>query len=423
MNLYHIWTVGCQMNKADSERLADGLEQAGCQQTENIEDADLIVLNSCVVRQSAENRVLSKLGSLKPLKKARPHIVIALMGCMVDSRISRLKRRFPHVDLFLRPQAFDELLELAKDKAPIGDRESVKQSVLSPCAFVPIIHGCDNFCSYCVVPYRRGQEKSRPVDEILCEVQSLVERGVKEITLLGQNVDSYGHDLAAKPDLADLLAELSCIDGLLRIRFLTSHPKDMSSKLIEAVARLEKVCEHISLPVQAGDDVILEAMRRGYTAGQYRQLVHQIRRVVPDVALSTDVIVGFPGETEEQFMKTYDLLEKFRFDTVHVAAYSPRPDTIASRTLTDDVTSEVKKERLSKIEELEKGIATQINSQLSGQTVEVLVEGRKGGKWQGRTRTNKLVFFSDKADCLGELVKVRIERTSPWALQGITLHN
>jgi tRNA-2-methylthio-N6-dimethylallyladenosine synthase len=256
------------------------------------------------------------------------------------------------------------------------------------------------------------------MDEVICEVQGLVQRGAKEVTLLGQNVDSYGHDLPGKPDLADLLRELNQINGLARIRFLTNYPSGVNRKLIAAVARLGKICEHISLPVQAGDDEILRAMRRGYTVAQYRELVQQIRSAIPGVALSTDVIVGFPGETREQFQRTVELLSELRFDTVHVAAYSERPGTIASRKLKDDVPLEEKKRRLKKVEELQEGIAAEINAKLLGKEVEVLVEGEKKGKWYGRTRTDKLVFFFDNVDYLGQLVTVEVENTSPWSLQG-----
>ena len=246
-----------------------------------------------------------------------------------------------------------------------------------------------------------------------------MERGVKEITLLGQNVDSYGHDLPDKAGLADLLQELNSIERLSRIRFLTSHPKDMSRKLIQSVASLEKVCEHISLPVQAGDDEVLQAMGRGYTVQSYRELVEQIRFAIPTVALATDIIVGFPGETEEQFQRTIDLLSDLRFDTVHVAAYSARPGTLAAKRLKDNVSLSEKRRRLQEVEELQEKIASEINAQLLGHTLEVLVEGKKKGKWYGRTRTDKLVFFENDADCLGQLVNIEINKTSPWALQGL----
>jgi len=417
MSYYHIWSVGCQMNKAYSEQLATDLERLGYRATPDIEEADIVVVNSCVVRQSAENRVLSKLNSLIPLKRLNPDTAVALAGCMVDPGIAELRRCFPHVDLFLKPGESTELLDLARARAPQGVQDSTPLPP-PPSAFVTIIEGCDNFCSYCIVPYRRGRERSRPLTEIRCQVEGLVERGVRQVTLLGQNVDSYGHDLPGTPDLADLLKELNSVEDIVRIRFLTSHPKDMSQKLIRAVASLDKVCESISLPVQAGDDEILRAMGRGYTAQNYRELVEQIRSTVPGVALSTDVIVGFPGETEAQFQRTLDLLADIRFDTVHVAAYSPRPGTLASRKFEDDVPLLAKRRRLHKVEELECQIASEINDQLLGQMVEVLVEGDKKGRWWGRTRTGKLVFFNDDANRLGQLVEVEVEKASPWSLQG-----
>jgi len=416
MSQYYIWTIGCQMNKAESERLGSYLEQLGYQPTTTVEEADIIVLNSCVVRQSAENRVIDKLNALKSLKKSNPGVTLALTGCLVNSELDQLKQSFPHVDYFFKPGDYPPWLEEAKSKP-------VLPQYPSPSTFVPIIQGCDNFCSYCIVPYRRGRERSRPVEEIVGEVKELVHRGVKEVTLLGQNVDSYGHDLPGKPDLADLLSELNTVNGLVRIRFLTNHPKDMSPRLIEAVAYLDKVCEQISLAVQSGNDEILEAMGRGYTVEQYYRLVTEIRSKIPEVALSTDVIVGFPSETQLQFQQTVNLLSELRFDTVHVAAYSPRPGTIASRKFEDNIPLTEKRGRLHKIEQVQEKIATEINAQLLGKTVEVLVGGKKKGKWQGRTRTGKLVFFSDNNDCLGQLVRIRIEKTSPWSLQGEATSN
>ena len=411
MPQYYIWTIGCQMNKAESERLGSYLEQLGYQAIATAEEADFIVLNSCVVRQSAENRVINKLDALKSLKGSNPGVTLAVTGCLVDSKVDQLKKSFPHVDYFFKPGGHPPWLEEA-ETGPVLPQQP------SPSTLVPIIQGCNNFCSFCIVPYRRGRERSRRLQEIVCEVKELVHRGVKEVTLLGQNVDSYGHDLPGKLDLADLLTELNTIDGLARIRFLTNHPKDMSPRLIEAIAYLDKVCELICLPVQSGDNDILKAMRRGYTVEQYRQLITEIRSKIPRIALSTDVIVGFPSESERQFQQTVNLLSELRFDTVHVAAYSPRPGTIASREFEDNIPLTEKRERLNKIEQLQKNIATEINAQLLGKTVEVLVEGRKKGKWQGRTRSDKLVFCSDNGDYMGQLVKIRIEKTSPWSLQG-----
>ncbi len=412
MPQYYIWTIGCQMNKAESERLGSYLEQLGYWATATAEEADLVVLNSCVVRQHAESRVINKLNALKSLKGLRPDITLAVTGCLVNSEVEKLRQKFPHVDYFFKPGDYPQWLEERGRLLPTLPQHP------SPSTFVPIIQGCDNSCSYCIVPYRRGREKSCPVAEIVGEARELVHRGAKEVILLGQNVDSYGHDLSNKPDLADLLNEMNAIDGLARIRFLTNHPKDMNPGLIEAVACLDKVCEHISLPVQSGNDDVLTAMGRGYTIEYYRQLVRQIRNKIPGVAISTDVIVGFPSEGEQQFQQTVDLLSELRFDTVHVAAYSPRPGTIASRKFEDNVPLAEKRKRLDKVEHLQKRIATEINAQLLGKTVEILVEGKKGDKWQGRIRSDKLVFFSAADDCLGQLVKIRIERTSPWSLQG-----
>jgi tRNA-2-methylthio-N6-dimethylallyladenosine synthase len=289
-----------------------------------------------------------------------------------------------------------------------------------PATYVPIIHGCNNFCAYCVVPYRRGREKSRSMADIVCEVKELSSRGTKEVTLLGQNVDSYGHDLPEKPDLADLLTELNAIDGLCRIRFLTNHPKDMSRRLIETVARLDKVCKNITLPAQAGSNEILTAMRRGYTIENYKKLVSEIRSVIPNVGLVSDIIVGFPSETEAQFQQTVDLLTELRFDAVHLAAYSPRPGTIAAREMADDVPEDEKKRRLKMLESLQEKILTEINADLKGKIVEILVEGKQKGKWFGRTGTDKLVFFTDNVNYTGKLVNLRIDQTSPWSLQGTT---
>ena len=417
MPRYHIWTIGCQMNKADSEQIAAYLERMGCTPSPRPDGADVVLLNSCVVRQSAEDKVIHKLESLRSRAGDR---VLALTGCMVDSDIDSLRERFPHVDLFFAPQDIRALSRFMEGRglASVGVDPRSLTAKPATSAFVNIIQGCDNFCSYCIVPYRRGRERSRPLDEVVGEVKGLAEHGTKEVILLGQNVDSYGHDLDGDASLAGLLQQLNPVEGLERIRFLTSHPKDMSDELIDAMVRLDRVCEHVSLPVQAGDDGILEAMGRGYTAGQYVGLVRRIRRGVPQVALSTDVIVGFPGESGEQFERTYELLRESRFDTVHVACYSPRPGTIASRKLADDVPDAEKVRRRKAVEALQEGIAAEINGRLMGQRVGVLVEGRKKGKWWGRTRTDKLAFFEDRADRRGQLVDIEITHTGPWSLQG-----
>jgi tRNA-2-methylthio-N6-dimethylallyladenosine synthase len=421
MPRYHIWTVGCQMNEADSAKLAAGLQRLGWQETLRPEEADLVVLNTCVVRQKAEQRGISKLGALRRLKERsngrRPKI--AVMGCMVGLRTDSLCQRFPFVDVFARPQAFGDVLAAVAPQVDTGGEfwpETFPQAP-GPTAYVPVIHGCNKFCTFCIVPYRRGRERSRPMAEVAHEVKELVARGAKEVTLLGQTVEAYGHDLPDRPSLAHLFRAIHDIEGLERIRFLTSYPKDTTDDIIQAMAELPRVCECFNIPVQSGDDTILARMRRGYTLSEYREVVDKIRRRLPAAAISTDIIVGFCGETEEQFRRTCNLLAELRFDKVHAAAYSPRPGTIAWRTLADDVPQQVKMERLQIIEEQQEGIAAEINARLQGTLQEVLVEGEKGGKLNGRTRSDKIVHFCGQK-LPGELANVRIEKASAWSLQG-----
>ena len=423
MDGYYIWTVGCQMNKADSERLESALGQMGLEPRTSPKEADVIVLNSCVVRQSAEDRVVGMMTSLKPLKQRRQDKVLALMGCKVGPKTDQLEKRFPYVDVFMQPQQYQPLIDLLGERMDIDTEGCVGPLVARPdvATYIPIIHGCDKFCTFCIIPYRRGREVSRPVAEIVREAEMLVKRGVKEVTLLGQNVDSYGHDLSDDHDLGDLLTAVNDVSGLERVRFLTSHPNDMSDHIIDSVAELDKVCEHINLPFQAGDDRVLEDMRRGYTNDDYRRLIDKIRERIPNVSLSTDVIVGFCGETDAQFEETLALIEDVKFDKVHAASYSNRPGTIAERRLVDDVPQDEKKLRLKAIEILQERIATEINSELMGRDFDVLVEGRKRGKWFGRNRNDKLVFINDEladAELAGTMVNVKIEKTAPWSLQG-----
>jgi len=420
---YYIWTFGCQMNKADSAKLAAGLERFGHEAVDAPEDADLLVVNTCAVREHAEQRAASKVGEAKRLKAKRRDLKIVLTGCMVGPQLDELRRRFPYVDAFAPPQAFAELVAAAGiDGLPEGCARSqfwndVFPAVEAPTAFVPVVYGCNKFCSYCIVPYRRGRERSRAPADVHAEVQHLVDGGVKEVTLLGQSVEAYGRDLPDVPGLAGLMRDLHVIDGLERIRFLTSYPTDVTESIVDAVGELPKVCECFSLPLQSGDDDVLARMRRGYAAEEYVAVVDRIRRRIPGVAISTDVIAGFCGESDAQFQHTYDLLERLCFDKVHVAAYSPRPGTIAARQMADDVPREVKRARLQAVEALQKRIAGEINAALVGTVEEVLVEESAKGRWRGRTRSDKLLHFS--GDCRpGELVRVRVERASPWSLQG-----
>ena len=421
MNTFYLWTIGCQMNKADSERLGAALEQLGLAEVPRADEADVIVLNSCVVRQNAEDKVSGTLGAMKPLKKQRPERVVALMGCMVGPKKDDLRQRFPYVDVFMQPQDYRPLLDLVGHRLGLdweGCVGSLAPNHPNVTCYVPIIHGCDLMCTFCIIPYRRGRQVSRPVDEVVTEVELLVGRGVKEVTVLGQTVDAYGLDLPNKPDLADLMTELNGLSGLERVRFLTSHPSFMSDRIIEAVADLPKVCEHINLPVQAGDDDVLSRMRRPYSRAEYVDLVGRIRRAVPGVSLSTDIIVGFPGETDAQFERSLELVSELRFDKVHCAAYSPRPGTIAARTMDDEVPREEKVRRRKRVDEVQEQILREVNSALIGNQQEVLVEGRHKGKWQGRTRSDKLVFFDDEGDCTGRLVQLNIKQATPWSLAG-----
>jgi tRNA-2-methylthio-N6-dimethylallyladenosine synthase len=422
---YYLWTIGCQMNMADSRRAAEELEKLGFEKARQPEAADLVVLNTCVVRQGAEDKVLGRLTSLAGLKRRRPEMTLALMGCFVHE-IPSLQHVYPWVDAFILPSDVPALVEVARQQAaggrPAEDRPHAADRVPVSVG-VPISYGCDHLCTYCIVRLRRGRESSRPTDEIVAEVRDLAARGVREVTLLGQNVDSYGHDLGdagqgRPPDLADLLEAVHRVPGLARIRFLTSHPADMTQRLVETAARLPLVCEHMEVPVQSGDDAVLRRMGRGYSVAEYRDLVARIRAAMPGVGLATDVIVGFPGETTAQFEATYRLLEEVRFDMVHVAAYSPRPGTPAAR-LADDVPPAEKDRRRRAVDHLQERIVAEINARLLGQTVEVLVEERHRGKWRGRTRTNKLVFFDvGQQDRTGRLVPVRITQAGAWSMQG-----
>ena len=432
---YHIWTSGCQMNVADSQRVASALEHLGYQATRRPADADVIVLNTCVVRQSAEDKAAGRLSSLKPLKARNPGLVINLMGCMVGVKgVDHLKQRFPYVDVFSPPsdpgplvahltQDESRVLELSETEArfalmdgdlilPSHERDKLIA------AHVPVVLGCSHACTFCIIPYRRGAERSRHVGEVVAEVRSLVAQGVKEITLLGQIVDRYGKDIPDGPDLAGLLRVVHQVDGLERIRFLTSHPNWMTEELLETVADLPKVMPHIEVPVQAGDDRVLEDMRRGYTAEDYRRLIDRIRQTIPGSSIATDIIVGFPGETADQFQKTYDLLADLKLDVAHLARYSTRPGTVADRKMVDDVPDEEKWERFRALEELQEGIAAEINARYLGEMVEVLFEEKVRGRWKGRTATNKLVFVESGRSLRGELLPVTITWTGPWSMQG-----
>ncbi len=431
------------MNVADSVRVASALEHLGHEPTQRAEEANIIVLNTCVVRQSAEDKAYSRLGSLRPLKARHPDLVINLMGCLVGVKgHERLKARFPYVDVFSPPSDPGPLVaHLTQAESRDHEQKTIQQNyaaldgdLLLPMyergklisAHVPIVLGCSHACTYCIIPYKRGVERSRPASDILAEVRALVLQGVKEITLLGQIVDRYGKDQPdgrdRSPDLAELLRLLNGIDGLERIRFLTSHPNWMTEHLLDAIAELPKVMPHIEVPIQAGDDTVLANMRRGYTSSDYRRLIDQIRTKLvsdhlPAVSIATDIIVGFPGENETQFQATYDLLEQLKLDVAHLARYSPRPGTVSERRMPDDVPDEEKWRRFRLLEALQEGIAAEINARYLGETVEVLFEEKVRGRWRGRTPTNKLVFVQTDQDLRGQIQRVQITWTGPWSMQ------
>jgi len=421
MSAFHIWTIGCQMNVADSRRLAESLQRYGLEAAEEPADADVVVLYSCVVRQQAEDRVHGQLHQLRQLKAERPQLKVVVAGCVSD--IPDWRKRYPFVDLIAEPGQDLTVRERLIDLLDLSERYRFdpEQAVRIPGVSegVTIHQGCNRACTYCIVPQTRGGERSRPAEVILDEVRRLTERGTREVVLLSQIVERYGRDLRPRVLLSELLHRLDSVAGLERIRFLTSYPGDFGNDLVEAIAELPKVCEDVNLPIQAGEDDVLRRMRRGYVVDHYRELIGRLRLRMPEIGLSTDIIVGFPGETETQFQHTLDMLDELRFDVVHVAMYSPRPGTVAATDMVDDVPREEKRRRLHAVEDLQKQIATRINDRYLGRTVEVLVEGTAKGRWYGRTRTNKLVHFASDQPLAGRVVEVTVSASEPWYLEGM----
>lgn len=424
------------MNYADARRVATELEKLGYRATPTLEEADVLVFQTCTVRQQSEDKAYNKIVNMAPLKKSRPDMTIAVMGCVVGVRGNEeMEKTFPFVDVFMEPstdgQPLVAHLQAGEDQS-IEEASTVQRhawqdgEIILPVhergqlvsAPVSVVYGCSHACSFCIIPQKRGIERSRPVGEIASEVRSLVAQGVKEVVLLGQIVDRYGYEIPDGPDLADLLRVINGIDGLERIRFLTSHPNYMTDKILQAVAALPKVMPQIEIPIQAGDDEVLANMKRGYTAEVYRRLVQRVREIIPDVAIHNDIIVGFPGETKEQFLKTYDLLAELEMDKIHLARYSPRPGTVSERRMVDDVPEEEKRRRFQAVEQLQQQISERKMARWLGETLEVLVEDRHNGRWRSRTPQNKLVFFDDPRDLKGKLVQIKIEHTGAWSLSG-----
>jgi len=423
------------MNVADSRRVASALESLDYQPTERAEQADVVVLNTCVVRQSAEDSASGRINSLIGVKRKNPDLVINVMGCMVGVKdYQELEERFPHVDVFSPPSDPGPLMAyLTEDQTKEWQRAATSRrfafmdgelelpqadraQLVS--AYVPVVLGCSHACTYCIIPYRRGVERSRPAEDVVREVESLVSQGVVEVTLLGQIVDRYGLDLDPATDLSGLLERVHEVDGLERIRFLTSHPNWFDEDLMDTMARLPKVMPHVEVPHQAGDDQVLARMKREYTIEDYRGLVGRIRDRVPDVSIATDVIVGFPGETRAQYENSYRLLEELRFDVVHLARYSVRPGTVAARRMEDDVPEEEKMRRFRRMEALQEEIAGDINAEYHQRRVDVLFEDYHKDRWRGRTPNNKLVFVDSDQDLRGKILPVMITWTGPWSMQG-----
>jgi len=426
-------TYGCQMNKHDSERIAGILKEENYSLTNNIEKADMILLNTCSVREKAEQKVYSQLGRLKKLKEKSPHLIIGVCGCIAQKEKKRILDKVPFVDLIFGTHNIPNLPQLLHNFKDRNEKvveildESVDLNFSSPIyreskiqAWVSIMHGCNNYCSYCVVPYTRGREKSMLSSLILDECARLSNEGYKEVTLLGQNVNSYGNDIKGEGDFADLLEKLNQIDGLERIRFITSHPKDISEKLIERISTLPKVCEHLHLPIQSGSDRILVKMNRGYTAENYLEIITKLRSLIPDIGLTTDIIVGFPGEKEDDFQLTKRLLQDIKYDTIFLFKYSPRPETKAA-LFKEMVSAEKKQERFDDLLSIQKEITLSKNKSLEGKIEEILVEGeskKNKNKLTGRTRTNKIVNFYGSKDLIGKTINIYIKKGGLYSLEG-----
>jgi tRNA-2-methylthio-N6-dimethylallyladenosine synthase len=429
----YIETFGCQMNKSDSEHMLGLLEEIGYNRTENIKAADLMILNTCAIREGAEEKVFSYLGAWRKFKERKPDALIAVGGCVAQDQGQSLIKRAPAVDIVFGTHNLHRLPELVLKARTRGgpvveifqelpedlpEVPVIRQSKIS--AWVSIIYGCDYNCTYCIVPYVRGREKSRHPDQIMAEIEELAACGYKEVTLLGQNVTAYGHDLDPPIHLGHLLERCGSTQGLLRVRFITGHPRDLKPEIIGAVASVPNACEYFHVPIQAGDDRTLRRMARGYRVDFYRKLADEIRERIPDAAITTDLIVGFPGETDEEFLNTVRLVEEICFDSCNTAAYSPRPHT-PSANWPDQVPEEVKYERLRFLNTVVSEVSHRRNKRYLGKTVEVLVEGRSERnpeRLTGRTRTNKVVNFQGAEDLVGQLVDVQVQAANPWALRG-----
>ena len=431
---YCLINYGCQMNESDTEHYAGQLEELGYKAVSDYHGADVILVNTCCVRESAEKKIAGKIGELKAEKKRNPECVICVAGCMAQKDGEKLQKKHPQVDLLLGTAYVNDFKQLLLDF--LADRKGIAYTDLtihqsefeghrvrqsSFAAWIPIMYGCNNFCTYCIVPYVRGRERSRSIENIVEEIEAAVKEGYKEFTLLGQNVNSYGKDLGDKEAFAKLLRRVNEIPGVERIHYMTSHPRDMSEEVIKAVAECEHVCENFHVPFQAGSSEILRRMNRGYTKEKYLELIKLIRKYVPDAAITTDIIVGFPGETEEDFAETLDVVEQVGFTSAFTFIYSKRSGTPAAK-MDNQVPLPVKKERLNRLMALQNAKSVACHEQLIGKTVEVLAEGpsKQADVWTGRSRTGVLVLWpvEGKAYTVGQKVNVLIDTAQTWLVKG-----
>ena len=439
---YYIKTFGCQMNVNDSEFIAGQLEDMGYEVTDDINHANIVILNTCCVRKKVEHKIYSMAGKVSQLKLGKPELIFGICGCLAEKEKENIQKKIPLIDLIFGPSqatSFKVILKqfLLNKERKIINCDNRKQFSLknipikhhsSISAFIQIMKGCNNFCSYCIVPYTRGPEESRPPEEILYEIKELANSGYKEIFLLGQNVNSYGNDRMNHDDFLTLLLKINEIEGIERIRFTTSHPKDFNLDLIKVIKKGKKICEHIHLPIQSGSDNILKKMNRKYDMEQYYQIIKHIRKNIPNASITTDVMVGYPGETEEDFECTIKAFKDIQFDSAYTFIYSNREKTLAS-FFNKQISLQIKKERLWKLIELQKDISIKKNQQIIGKTVEILVENisKKGVKHQywGKTRTNKVVVFLNKVDkiqdnggLIGKLAYINVQRADAFTLYG-----
>ncbi|WP_276836049.1 tRNA (N6-isopentenyl adenosine(37)-C2)-methylthiotransferase MiaB [Megasphaera stantonii] len=425
------------MNESDSERYAGQLESLGYRRTEDMDMADVVLLNTCCVRETAEGKILGKIGELKHVKQHNPNLIIAVAGCMAQEWQDRLFERAPHIDLVIGTHNIHKLVELIRERqAKSGHYLEADMTVPAfhdlPTkrfqkffAWVPIMNGCNKFCTYCIVPYVRGREVSRPIADIVREIEEIAKEGYKEITLLGQNVNSYGLDLKDGTDFSALLQAVDRIDGIERVRYMTSHPKDMTFAMIDAIADSKKVVNHMHLPIQSGSDELLKKMNRGYTVDQYMELVEYARKRIPDLVLTTDIIVGFPGETEEMFCQTLDLLKRVQYDMAYTFIYSPRTGTPAAK-MDHQIPQQEKSRRLQRLMDVQNVYSLQLNQAMEHKEYEVIVEGptkNDENHWFGRTTGNKMIIWEhDGSAAVGDTVKVAVDKGQTWVLKGHLIH-